>query len=103
MYRTLFLAVLLWSCGDQYPRGSLLLPETTEAELQIREDCRLAETRCTRCHTTGRILVASMRTRAEWAPLVEKMRLMTSSGISRLDAEAVLRCLEYRGQSTMTA
>ncbi len=90
----------LAACGESRPRTSILLPEpaSQEAPLAIRDDCVLAEEKCTRCHTIGRVLLAQARTRAEWEPFVRRMRLMASSGITEHDADAVLRCLEFRGE-----
>jgi hypothetical protein len=34
--------------------------------------------------------------RAEWEPVVARMRQMASSGITKADGEIVLRCLEQR-------
>ncbi|MGE5187126.1 MAG: hypothetical protein ACM31C_33985 [Acidobacteriota bacterium] len=98
-FRSIVIFALV-ACGESRPRTSILLPEPAaqEAPLPIREDCVLAEEKCTRCHTIGRVLMAQAHTRAEWEPFVRRMRLMASSGITEHDADAVLRCLEFRGE-----
>lgn len=89
---------MVLACGESRPRTTALLTSESDAPMTIREDCVLTEEKCTHCHTIGRVLVAEARTAAEWEPIVHKMRLQASSGITRLDAEAVVRCLVYRSQ-----
>ena len=84
------------ACGEPRPRATSLLANRPEAPVGVQEDCILTEERCTRCHTLGRVLLADAHTPAEWEPIVLKMRLQASSGITLADADAVLRCLVYR-------
>jgi hypothetical protein len=58
--------------------------------------CAVAEQKCTRCHTLGRVLSIDAHTREDWEPIVTRMRRMASSGISSEDAEVVLTCLASR-------
>ena len=93
-YWVLF-AVALGACGDALPRQSLIANPNT-ATSDVREACAFTEQKCTRCHTIGRVLAWDARTRADWEPLVTRMRQMASSGITKADAEVVLRCLAER-------
>lgn len=94
LYRAVFL-ISLAACGESLPRQSLIAsPSGTSPEL--REACAFTEQKCTRCHTIGRVLAWNADSRAEWEPVVARMRQMASSGITRADSEVVLRCLEQR-------
>ena len=86
--------VVLAACGDSLPRGSLLGNAAATPELEAA--CRLTEHKCTRCHTIGRALAYDAVTREQWAPVVNRMRQMASSGITRGDADVVLTCLSRR-------
>jgi hypothetical protein len=94
LYRLVFVVVLA-GCGEALPRHSLIA-EPTNTSPEIRDACAFTEQKCTRCHTIGRVLSWEARTRQQWEPLVTRMRQMASSGISRSDAEVVLRCLSER-------
>ena len=94
LYRAVLLLALL-SCGDALPRHSLIANPST-ASPELREACAFTEQKCTRCHTIGRVLAWEAHTRADWEPLVTRMRQMASSGITRADTEYVLRCLAQR-------
>ena len=88
-----FVIVLtLVSCGEPRPRTSFLQERPTAP----REACALAEQKCTRCHTVGRVLTFDAHTREEWEPVVMRMRQMPSSGITRADAMTILDCLSVR-------
>lgn len=76
-----------------------MLPNPEYASAQLQSDCILTQQKCTRCHTTGRIHVMQPQTRAQWKPLVNRMRLMASSGIAERDMEPILRCLGYEAES----
>lgn len=84
----------LGGCGDSLPRTSLIgnAPATPELEAA----CRLTEHKCTRCHTIGRALAYDAVTKEQWRPLVNRMRQMASSGITRADVDVVLTCLSAR-------
>lgn len=84
----------LAACGDALPRGSLL--GNVPATPQLEAACQLTEHKCTRCHTIGRALAYDAVTREQWEPVVQRMRRMASSGITRDDADVVLHCLSSR-------
>jgi hypothetical protein len=94
LYR-IVLVLAFAACGDALPRQSLIA-NPNMAPSEIREACRFTEQKCTRCHTIGRVLAWDARTRAQWEPIVTRMRQMASSGITKSDAEVVLRCLVER-------
>jgi cytochrome c5 len=94
LYRAVLL-VMLAACGESLPRHALVVNESS-ATPQLRESCAFTEQKCTRCHTIGRVLAWDAHTRADWEPLVTRMRQMASSGITKADAEVVLSCLESR-------
>jgi hypothetical protein len=95
MLRACFAFVLvLAACGDSLPRTSLIGNGTATPELEAA--CRLTEHKCTRCHTIGRALAYDAVTREQWAPVVNRMRQMASSGITRADVDVVLTCLSSR-------
>ena len=94
MLSRVVLLFALVACGESLPRHSLVT--NTEAVPEIREACAFTEQKCTRCHTIGRVLSWDAHRRAEWEPIVTRMRQMASSGITKEDAEIVLRCLEHR-------
>ena len=58
--------------------------------------CALAASRCTRCHTIDRVLLARVESRAHWHYYVERMRRQPQSGISLDEGETISRCLIYR-------
>ena len=94
LYRLAFVLALA-GCGDALPRQSLLASPTT-ASSDLRSDCAFTEQKCTRCHTIGRVIAWEAHARAQWEPIVTRMRQMASSGITKTDAEIVLRCLTQR-------
>lgn len=94
LYRVV-LVLALAACGEALPRNSLIA-SPNEASPELREACHLTQVKCTRCHTIGRVLAWDAHTRADWEPLVTRMRQMASSGITKDDSEYVLRCLEQR-------
>ena len=77
------------------PRQALIA-NSNVAPAEVREACAFTEQKCTRCHTIGRVIAWNATTRADWEPLVTRMRQMASSGITKADAEIVLRCLSER-------
>jgi hypothetical protein len=94
MLSRVVLLFALVACGESLPRHSLVTND--EAVPELREACSFTEQKCTRCHTIGRVLSWDAHRRADWEPLVTRMRQMASSGITKEDAEIVLRCLEQR-------
>ena len=94
LYR-IFLLFALVACGESLPRQALIA-NSNVAPAEVREACAFTEQKCTRCHTIGRVLAWDARTRADWEPIVTRMRQMASSGITKADADVVLRCLEER-------
>jgi hypothetical protein len=100
-YRVVLAWLVLVACGEQLPRHSLVTGNETVPE--TREACAFTEQKCTRCHTIGRVLAWDAHTRADWEPLVTRMRQMASSGITRADAEIVLHCLEQRDRQATNA
>ncbi|MDB4961429.1 MAG: hypothetical protein JWP01_1428 [Myxococcales bacterium] len=100
MYQTILFVLTLVACGEALPRTSLV-KNPDHASAEVREACAVTELKCTRCHTVGRIISFEATSRAQWEPIVTRMRQMTSSGISKSDAEVVLQCLgEPRGAPT---
>jgi hypothetical protein len=93
LYRAVLLFALV-ACGESLPRHSLV--QNNDAPPEMREACAFTEQKCTRCHTIGRVLAWDAHDRADWEPIVTRMRQMASSGITKADADVVLRCLEQR-------
>ena len=87
------LVLLPVACGILLPQKATLLPDPASAPPAIREACALAEQKCTRCHTLGRVL--SFRTN-DWGQVVARMRRQTASTITDADEPVILTCLEYR-------
>lgn len=56
---------------------------------------RLAERRCTKCHTLGRVLEADYAA-SEWTAVVQQMERKEKSGISAQDAGTIAAFLAYR-------
>jgi hypothetical protein len=94
LYRMMFVLMLV-ACGDQLPRHSLI-SNPNDAPVALRDACAFTEQKCTRCHTIGRVIAWDAQTRAQWEPIVTRMRQMVSSGITKADAEVVLDCLGQR-------
>jgi cytochrome c5 len=86
---------MLAACGESLPRNALVSNQAT-ATPELRDACAFTEQKCTRCHTIGRVLAWEAHTRADWEPLVTRMRQMASSGITKADGDVVLRCLGER-------
>ena len=94
------LMLLLMSCWLRRPRPPRLLPEDTNAPIEIQEACSLTEMKCSRCHTIDRVFIAQVSTPAQWEAYVGRMRRMTGSGISEADGAVIVRCLVYRSFGT---
>lgn len=82
------------ACTEALPPALLANPAAAPPDLRLA--CDLTERRCTRCHTLDRVVRWDAQTREQWAPLVSRMRRMSSSGISIADADQVVRCLADR-------
>ena len=78
------------------PALGQLLPDQERAPVRIRESCTIAATKCTRCHSIDRVLVAQVQSPHQWETYVGRMRRMTASGISEADAPRIVECLVYR-------
>jgi len=92
-------AVLLGSIGScrlSHTTAPTLLADDTPAPPHIRQACAMAETKCTRCHSLDRVLVARMPTPRDWQLQVDRMRLMSASGISPTEGTTIVRCLVFR-------
>lgn len=64
----------------------------------LRDACRLANDRCTRCHPLDRVLQARLAA-SQWRDYVHRMRLMPGSGIQPAEEPAIVDCLAYRSPS----
>jgi hypothetical protein len=89
------LLLAIAACGESLPRTTLLA-HPNDATPEVRTACELTQHKCTRCHTIGRVLAYDAKTRADWEPVVLRMRRMASSGITSADASTVLSCLVSR-------
>ncbi len=61
----------------------------------IAEACRLADTRCSRCHPIDRVLRADIDTPELWQVYVRRMRLQPGSAIALSEEPALVRCMVY--------
>jgi hypothetical protein len=75
--------------------GQRLLRGRTDAPPEIQQDCDVTGERCTRCHDIDRVLAHAVTEPASWERLIERMRRMNGSGISRAETPRILRCLAY--------
>jgi hypothetical protein len=101
LYKIVLLCALA-ACGESLPRHALIA-NNNAAPADLREACAFTEQKCTRCHTIGRVLAWDARSRADWEPIVTRMRQMASSGITKQDADVVLHCLGQRDTPTRQA
>ena len=91
------LSVLLFACGPQDPStGGTLTGSIPEAPEPIKENCRLAERQCTRCHTVERVYNARVKSAQHWKRYVQRMRLQPGAGISSQAGDKIVKCLVYR-------
>jgi len=86
----------LWACWIPRPSPPSLLDDPTTAPPEIRAACDLAQTKCTRCHTTDRIRTAHVTSPSQWKAYVTRMRRNPGSGIDPADGDTIVRCLVYR-------
>lgn len=89
-------AALAAACAFPPTPIELLLPEPELADPALRDACAVTATKCTTCHTLERVVVLRVASPRDWRPVVERMRLMRSSGISVADADVILHCLVVR-------
>jgi hypothetical protein len=76
--------------------GRRLLSGRASPPADIESDCELTGQRCTRCHDIDRVLHNSVIEPESWERLIERMRRMNGSGISREESPRILRCLVFR-------
>jgi hypothetical protein len=76
--------------------GQRLLSGRASPPPEIERDCELAGERCTRCHDIDRVLHNAVTEPDSWKRLIERMRRMNGSGISREESPRILRCLVFR-------
>jgi len=76
--------------------GQRLLSGRADPPAGIADDCQLTGERCTRCHDIDRVLHHTVTEPRSWERIVEKMRRMNGSGISRAERPRILRCLAFR-------
>ncbi len=93
------------SCGaggrQQHALGALtegLAPFPAEIEAA----CELAASRCTRCHTIDRVLLARVESPQHWHLYVERMRRQPGSGFSEAEGHTITRCLVHRSFEAVT-
>lgn len=87
---------LIAACTVRLPGSPpSILPDDTTANEELREACALTQRKCTRCHSIDRVLVAPVRSPADWEARVARMRRMTASGITERDGETIVRCLVH--------
>ena len=76
--------------------GHRLLNGRTDPPAEIADDCELTGARCTRCHDIDRVLQHTVIEPHSWERIIERMRRMNGSGISRTESPRILRCLAFR-------
>ena len=100
MHVTTRLALLAIACSISacflFGRETGRLETPTNAPVDIRMGCALAENRCTRCHTIDRVLNARVDSPTHWQAYVHRMRLQPQSGILPDEEPPIMRCLVYR-------
>ena len=84
------------SCLTPRNRAAVELLPAGETDGHIKEACAVTARTCTRCHDLGRVVAARQQTPERWRLLVDRMRLMRSSGITPSEEEAAVLCLTYR-------
>ncbi len=88
--------VTLTGCASEVNPLLAELPQSEPVPQRIADACDLARTRCSRCHTTDRILSTRMSRPEDWRSAVHRMRLMPGSAI-RTDEEArLVSCFVFR-------
>ena len=87
------LAVLLFGCRSSTPQGNEAGSAAFPAS--IASAYALFTRKCSRCHPVSVPLLAPISSAEHWRRIVGRMRREPSSGISRTDAETILRFLTY--------
>ncbi len=85
--------VTLVACKEPSP----LYPPNAPPE--IVQACALMELKCTACHDRERYQTPR-HPPERWEKIVHKMRMFPASAITPVDAEMILRCLNYRSSTT---
>ena len=89
-------AAFTGACSSGAPRPNPLLSGVENPPERVREGCKIARVRCTRCHTIDRPLRAHVENPQHWQRYVRRMRLHPGSGISSSDEKKIIRCLVFR-------
>jgi hypothetical protein len=85
----------LWACWA--PGGApAVYPDDAPAPPALREPCALTQRKCSQCHSIDRLQIAQVTRPRHWETYVNRMRRMSSSGISETDGHQIVRCLVYR-------
>lgn len=92
----LVLALALVLAAGCAPRATLSIAPEATAPMSVVQACELAQARCSRCHSTDRIVHAHV---VDWQPYVRRMRLMPGSAIPPSEEPVIVRCLAFRMRS----
>jgi hypothetical protein len=88
--RVAVLALLLSGCASAHDGL-----DAARLPAEVRPDYDLFARRCSKCHALSRALASGIDEDALWTRYVTRMRRQPGSGISRQDAEVILRFLHY--------
>ena len=97
--KAIMVAIAVAACGG-VDEHAMLTSAVVSAPAEIRADCELAATRCSRCHTLDRVVDAPATDPQYWRIYVRRMRLNPGSGISPDEEDPILHCLLYRSFGT---
>jgi hypothetical protein len=95
------LALVVAACVGPRANDNVFLPDG-RGDPGIREACSVTSRVCSRCHDLDRVLVTRFDHPAQWRALVDRMRLMPSSGVSDAAARLAVDCLVYRSGPVRT-
>jgi len=98
--RLLVLLLLLDGCGTDAGGLAAVPPRDEPVSAELQASCELAQRRCARCHTTGRITQTRVAQPRDWQRYVHRMRLMPGSAIPPTDEAPITRCLVFRAFGT---
>ena len=87
--------LLVVACAAPATSDSVFLPDG-RGDPGIREACFVTTRVCSRCHDLDRVLLSRFDGPGEVRALVDRMRLMPSSGVSAVAARKAVDCLVYR-------
>ncbi len=96
-----FLVLGITACSSTSSNGNPLLQGMHQPSDEVREGCRIAVHKCTRCHTLDRILTSQVKTPEAWKLYVHRMRLMPGAAITVLDEPKIVHCLASRAADAM--